>query len=67
MQKIFLGYSPSQKIFYSKVEESATFVHFFMTYNAEPDITPIVFAVPPSVKNYKKIERQHVITSNLAF
>ena len=29
-------------VFYSKVEESATFVYFFTTYNAGPDITPIV-------------------------
>ena len=29
------------KISYSKVEESATFVYFFMTYNARQDISTV--------------------------
>ena len=32
-------------------QSGRTFVYFFTTYNAEPDITPIVFAVAPSVKS----------------
>ena len=43
-------FSISKNILF-QVEESATFVYFFTNYNAEPDITPIVFAVAPSVKS----------------